>query len=175
MDVLTMQDLWQKNVDGYLPILIEIYNPDIKWSEEEISAYGQSNGYLRLISDQNRVVYRNKTWLPCNFSYTLPESDGSKIGNSSITISALDARVRRLLKSIRITSDISIIAVFSKASKDNGKYVYRFAELNSLTMKMDSASKSNTSASFNLIFDNALSQNIPYDKATQDRTPAVND
>lgn len=174
LDVITIKDLWDKDTDGYLPVLIEIYNPDITWTDEEIKVYGQSNGYLRLISDVSRVIYKNKTWLPCSFDITLPEKDGKKFGNASISISALDARVRRILRIMKVRCEFKIIAVFNKVKKeDSEKYIYKFAEVQSYTLYMTTASMNKSTATFSLTFDKAVQQNIPYDVATQDRVPSI--
>lgn len=38
---------------------------------------------------------------------------------------------------------------------------------------MNSAGSNKTIATFNMVFDNILAQNIPYDIATQDRVPST--
>ena len=78
VDVVTMQELWKQDIDGYLPILMEIYNPDISWTQEEQEAYGQDNSYLRLIADESKVIYKGKTYLPCAFDFAPSEIDGKK-------------------------------------------------------------------------------------------------
>lgn len=174
IDVMTMQELWNKDTDGYLPILLEIYNPDIAWSEEEKEVYGQENCYLRVIADENKVKYKGYTWLPCAFDYTPPESDGKKIGVASISISALDSRVRKLLRTIRLPSKAKVVAMFAKQTKeDNGHFIYKFKELNTMSFDMNNATSDKAKATFNLVFSNVLSQNVPYDIATQDRTPSA--
>lgn len=176
INVVTLKELWNQNTDGYLPVLMEIYNPDIAWTAEEKEIYKQDNGYLRIIADQSKVVYKGKTWLPCSFDFTAPESDGKKIGSASITISALDARVRKLLRTIKLTSELKLIASFNKVEKNtSGQFVYKFYELNSMTLQMKAATSNKSTATFSLVFSDALSQNVPYDIATQDRTPAVYD
>lgn len=175
LDVLTLTELWKQDVDGYLPILMEIYNPDIVWSAEEIAAYEQEACYLRLIADESKVIYKNKTYLPCAFEFTSPEIDGKKVGSASISITALDSRVRKLLRTIQIPSDVKIVCMFAKIQKDGntGKYVYKFTELNSTPFKMSTASSNKTTATFNLAFSKNLAQSIPYDVATPDRVPAT--
>lgn len=170
IDVVTMKDLWKSEVDGFLPVLVEIYNPDIAWDSAE---YGQDNGYLRLISDDNKVVYKNHIWLPCNMEYAEPETDGSKIGSASITISSIDARVKKLLRTINVSCELKVVAMFTKKEKENGGFIYKFAELNSKEFTMSTASSSSTTATFTLEFDTSLSQNVPYESASQDRCPAV--
>lgn len=171
INLLTAQELFSQDTDGYLPVLLEVHNPDIKWE----NGYEQENGYLRLISDVNKVKYKGKTWLPCAFDYTPPEKDGAKIGNASITISAIDARVRILLRTIRLKSEISIVAVFAKVKRDeiSENISYKFVPLENVKFSMKSATSNSSSATFTLEVDSSLKQSIPYDIATQDRCPAV--
>lgn len=176
MDVLTKNDLWNENVDGYLPVLLEIYNPDIVWTEEEKKEYKQEDSYIRVISDYNKVRYNGKVWLPCNFAFAKPDKEGTKIGNGTITITALDSRVRKVLKAIKLTSELKVVAMFAKKylNDDETDFVYRFTRINSMPLQMNGASKTNVSATFNLVFNDSLGQNVPFEIATQDRTPAVN-
>lgn len=175
IDVVTMTDLWKEDVNGYLPVLIEIYNPDISWTQEERSTYGQDNSYIRLIADDSKVIYKNKTYLPCAFEYTPPEIDGKKVGAASISISALDSRVKKVLRSIRLPSEFNIVSMFAKVEKDGstGNYIYRFAQMNSKPFIMNSAGSNKTTATFNLVFNKTMNQNIPFDVATADRTPGT--
>ena len=175
IDVITMTELWQQDVDGYLPILLEIYNPDISWTQEEKAAYGQEDSYIRLIADESRVIYKSKTYLPCAFDFTAPEIDGKKVGVASISISALDSRVKRLLRTIKVPSSATVVSVFCKTEKDGGtgNFIDQFRELNSRPFKMSSASRNKTTATFNLSFGKDMTQNIPYDVATPDRVPAT--
>lgn len=117
IDFKTVNDLFKKDIDGYIPALMEIYNPDITWTEEAKSVYGQEDSYLRIISDENKVIYRGKTYLPCSMEYTEPDSDGTKIGNPQLSISSLDTRVRRVIRSIKIPSEVTIVATFVKTKK----------------------------------------------------------
>ena len=172
---VTMSELWKEDIDGYLPVLMEIYNPDIAWTQDEIDTYQQENSYLRLIADESRVIYKGNTYLPCAFDFTPPEIDGKKVGAAAISISALDSRVRVLLRSIKIPSEVRIVSLFAKTEKDNnsGKFIYQFAELQSTPFKMSSASSNKTTATFNLSFGKNMAQNIPFDVATPDRVPAT--
>lgn len=175
LDVVTMNDLWQKNVDGYLPVLMDIYNPDIVWTEEEKNIYNQEDSYIRLISDVNKVTYKNKTYLPCAFDYTPPEIDGKKVGGASLSITALDSRVKKLLRSIKLPSEVTIVSLFAKVNKSNstGQFIYKFVELNSKPFVMNSASSNKTTATFNLVFSKNMNRAVPFDVATIDRTPGT--
>jgi hypothetical protein len=173
LDVVTINDLWQKDVDGWLPILLRIYNPNIVWTEEEKQVYGQTDSYLNVIADENKVVYNGRTYLPCAFSYAPPEVDGKKVGSASISISALDSRVKKLLRTIRIPSEVTVVSMFAKVTRESGSPVYKFKEISSKPFMMSAASSNKTTATFNLTFRSNFNQNIPYDIATQDRFPGT--
>ena len=111
IQTIAMEEIWKSQSDGYLPVLLEIYNPDIVWNDESLK---QENGYLRLISDSNGCVYKGNYYLPSVFEFSMPEEDGKKIGNSTLTVSAIDSRVIKLLRSIEIMCEIIIIATFVK-------------------------------------------------------------
>lgn len=171
-----LRDLYDKQADITLPVMFEVYNPDITWSDEEKETYGQTPCYVRFINSDIKVKYKGNTYLPCVFEYQMPESDGSKIGNASITISALDGRVRRLLRSIKLPSTFKIIATYAKIKKDDDTgnfYYYAFQELNSISCKMLTASSNKSTASFNLYFDRSLSVNVPTVVATKDKVPST--
>lgn len=174
IDVVTVKDFWDSNVDGYLPILLEVYNPDITWADKEKKFYGQEDSYIRFIADEIKVIYKGKTYLPCSFEYTPPESDGSKIGSASVTISALDTRVRQVMRLIKLPSKINVIALFGKQEKNAGSgFIYKFVEVNTMSYTMTTASANSTTAMFNFDFDRSLMQQVPYDMAVQERVPAT--
>lgn len=175
IDVITMDDLWKENINGYFPFLLEIYNPDIVWDDVNKNTYGQKDCYLRLICDETSVVYKGERYLPCAFSFAMPETDGTKIGNASISISALDYRVRKLLNSIRIPSEVKVVAMFAKANKENEEdgFIFKFKELESYTFRMEMAECNRTVAKFTLLAQQRLDGDTPYDVATPDRVPAT--
>lgn len=172
IDVVTMSELWKSDRDSFLPVLMEVYNPDIKWESKE---YEQDDCYLRLTANDSKLIYKGKTWLPCAFNFSPPETDGQKIGAASVTISALDARVKFLLRTIRVSCTAKIVAMFAKIEKDNnsGKFQYKFIPLDSMEFKMNQATVSNTTATFSLTYKSPLQQNVPYDVATTDRVPGA--
>ena len=184
IDVITQEDLWKQNIDGYFPFLLEVYNPDIKWTEEEKAAYGQDNCYLRLICDECRVVYDGRTYLPCAFNFSMPETDGQKIGSASLSISALDYRIRLILSMISVPCEVAVVAMFAKTKKakvvdgdevpdENGKFIFSYRKMESFTFRMETAESNATTAKFNLVPRNSLQGDVPYDIATPDRVPAT--
>lgn len=171
-----LRDLYAKQTDMALPVMFEVYNPDISWTDEEKEVYGQTNSYIRFINSDMKVKYQGNTYLPCVFEYQMPDSDGSKIGNASVTISALDGRVRRLLRSIRLPSTFKVVATYAKIKKDDNTgnfYYYAFQEINSISYQMLSASSNKTTASFELYFDRSLAINVPTIVATKDKVPST--
>lgn len=175
LNVATMTDLWKQNIDGYLPVLMDIYNPDIVWTQKEKNAYAQEDSYIHLIADTNKVIYKGKTYLPCSFDYTPPELDGKKVGGASISITALDSRVKKLLRSISLPSEVNIVSLFCKIQKEgsSGAVIYKYIEMNSKPFVMKSASSTKTTATFTLAFSKDMTRAIPFDVATIDRTPST--
>lgn len=170
IEVAALEELWKQNTNGHLPVLLEIFNPDLKWND---NSYEQENMYLRVIDDSNPVVYKGKRYLPCCFSYTPPEEDGKTIGQSSISISALDSRIVQMLRSIELPCEVTVMAMFAKRQNENGNTTYKFIPLDNLKTKMLSASYNATTAQFNLTFKDVLKLNVPRDVATKDLLPSV--
>lgn len=160
------EELWKSHVDGWFPVLAEIYNPDLKWQD---SSLGQDNMYLRVISDSNAVVYRGKKYLPCRFTYTPPEKNGKQVGQASITISALDSRIVQMLRSVEIQCEITVVAGFVKSGS-----VYRFIPLDTFRGTVSSASYNRTTAQLDLTYKDVLTLNVPKDIMTKDMLPSVN-
>lgn len=174
LNVVTTNDLTKENIEGYFPVLLKIENPDIYWTEEERRVYKQNNGKICLICDENTVIYKGETYLPCSFTAQLPENDGSKIGAAVISITALDVRVKKLLRSIKKESEIEFIAMFCKCEKKESEgFLFKYVPLKMAKFTMTTANLSNGTASFRLTFDKALSQIVPYFVATQDRVPGT--
>lgn len=178
LNVVTIQDLWKTNVDGSFPVLVEIYNPDIYWGKvtdtsKNETDYEQENGYLRITSSDVKLIYGGHTFFPCAMQFSSPEVDGTKIGSANITISAIDSRVKMILRVLQIPSVFRIVSTFLKTEKEDGGYIYKFVKLNVRDFNMESASSNESTVTFTLTFNSALQQNIPYDTATADRVPAA--
>ena len=166
IQTVALEEIWKKNANGYLPLLLEIYNPDLVWNDNSLD---QENMYLRVIANTNAVTYQGKRYIPARFEFTMPEEDGKTIGNASLTISAIDSRVVQMLRSIEVASEVTIVAAFAI----NGTTV-QFCPLETLKLKMNGVSYNRTTAQFNLVFKDVLKLNVPRDIATKDRTPSVN-
>lgn len=170
IQTIALEELWKQNTDGHLPVLLEIFNPDIKWGNDELE---QENMYLRVIDDSNPVVYRGKKYIPARFNFTPPEENGKTIGNASIELSAIDSRVVQMLRSIELQCDVTVMAMFAKKVTSSG-VTYRFLPLDNLKTKMNSATYNRTTAQLNLVFKDVLKLNVPRDKATKNQLPSVN-
>jgi hypothetical protein len=162
---VALEEIWKQNSDGYMPVLLEIYNPDIKWNDKSLA---QEDMYLRVIDDSNPVVYKGKKYLSCRFEYTPPEEDGKKLGQASINISAIDSRVTQMLRSIELQCEVKVVAAFAK----NGN-VYKFLPIDYLTAKMPTATYDRITATLSLINKDVLSLNVPRDIATKNTLPSV--
>lgn len=171
IQTVAMEEIWKQNSDGHLPILLEVFNPDIKWNDSSLE---QDNMYLRLINDSNPVVYKEKKYIPAVFDFTPPEENGKNIGQASIVLSAIDSRVVQLLRSIDLQCKVTVVAMFAKKEEQNNKIIYKFLPLDNLTTQMPSASYNKLTAQLNLIFKDVLKLNVPRDKATQNQLPSVN-
>lgn len=166
IELSTVQELWKSSTDGFLPIMIEIFNPDLKWEEGS----GMDNMYLRLINDSSCVIYHEKKYYPCKFTFTPPEENGKKIGDANLVISGIDARITSAVESIEVPCEANITAFFAK--KGN---TYVFRPLDSIKMSMDLANCSPTTITFTLSFKELLSINAPVDVATGNKFFSIND
>jgi len=171
IQTIALEELWNQNTDGHLPVLLEIFNPDIKWGDDEQE---QENMYLRVIDDSNPVVYKGKKYIPARFDFTPPEETGKTIGNASITLSAIDSRVVQMLRSIELQCQVTVMAMFAKKVTESGSTTYMFYPLDHLRTKMNSASYNRVTAQMNLVFKDVLKLNVPRDKATKNQLPSVN-
>ena len=171
IQIVAMEELWKQNTDGHIPVLLEIFNPDIKWNDGSLE---QDNMYLRVIDDSNPVVYKTKKYLPAKFEFTPPEENGKTVGQASITISAIDSRVVQMLRSIELQCKVSVIAMFAKRVSQQGNVTYQFLPIDNLKSKLPSASYNKVTAQLNLVYKDVLKLNVPRDKATKDQLASVN-
>lgn len=166
IQTVALEEIWQKNIDGFMPVLLEIYNPDLKWAD---GSTGQDNMYLRVINDSNAVKYRGKQYIPCAFTYTPPEKTGKSIGQAEISISAIDSRVMQMLRSVEVPCEVTVVAGFVK-----NESTYKFIPLDRLKATVGSASYDRTTARLSLTYKDVLTLNVPKDTVTKDMLPAVN-
>lgn len=165
IQTVALEEIYKQNVDGNFPVLLEIYNPDIKWGDDELE---QENMYLRIINDTNPVVYKGKHYLPSQFVFTPPTEDGKTVGESSITMSAIDSRIVQMLRSIEIPCKITITAAFAK--KDS---TYMFYPFDNFKATIPSANYDRTQTNFTLTWKNVMNLQVPRNKATKDQLPSI--
>lgn len=174
INLIPLEEIWKQDTDGHLPVLLEIFNPDLKWEDGSLE---QENMYMRVINDSNGVVYKGKKYVPAAFSFVPPEEDGSKIGQATITLSAIDSRVVQMLRSVELQSEVTVVAAFAKKTvvQENGKEktTFMFYPLDSLKAKMTSANYNRTTAQLTLVYKDVLKLNVPRDVATKDQLPSV--
>lgn len=169
-----LKELCKQNIDGLLPVLLEIYNEDLVWGD---NSYEQENCYLRLVNDTQAVKYGGKKYLPCRFDMTMPEEDGKTLKPISLTVSSIDSRMIQLLRSTSLKSEVAIKACFAKEKTvvEGGKEKVRFAfyPLFNYKFKVKDANCTRITATLNLEVEDVLSLQASRDKATQDKFPSL--
>lgn len=168
---VAMSEIWRQNVDGYLPVLFDIYNPDLTWAD---GTDEQDDMHLRLINDSSSVTYQGKRYIPCAFDFQPPEEDGSKMGDATITVSGIDDRIVQLLRGCRLVSEVTIVAAFMK-EQDGEDEFFTFIPLSNYTFKMSGATYTRTAVTLSLTNDDIFSLNTPRDLAIKDMLPSVNE
>lgn len=162
----TLAELFDRASDGNIPVLVDIQHEGIIWADDEPE---QENGHLRLVNNNAKVKYNGKTYYPAYFSFRLPSEDGQKVGNTSVTISAIDQRVIELIRSIGSMPRCVFEAFYSRI---NGTQI-AFSRLYHYEFLMDSVVWDGVTAKWNLVFDPAMQLNVPRDLATVNRCPSV--
>ena len=159
-----IKEILKSNINGSIPILVDVKNDKIKWSSTETQ---QENRHFRLVSDVKGVNYKGVYYAPAAIGYTPPTEDGSTISGASIKISCLDKRAVELIRSIKEPLEIEVIAMFSK----QGDEVY-FRELTNHVSWITSATWNRLVATFPLTFDRTMDLQVPRDTANLTRLPS---
>lgn len=167
IQTVAMEEIYKSNSDGYTPLLLEIYNPDIKWNDNSLE---QEDKYLRVVADSNNVKFKGHRYLASKFEFKPPEQDGTKAESAQITISSLDTRVVQMLRTIELVCEVNVVAAFAKNGSE-----YKFYPLEEYSMQMKSSTYSRTTATLVLSPDETWSLNVPRDTATKDRFPSCNE
>lgn len=172
IEYTTLEELFNTDTDGSFPLLMDIEHESINWegttSEIDVTDLEQDNCHLRLINAPYAVKYQGKKYLPAYFAFTPPSVDGKTIGSTSVTISAIDQRVIKIIRAIDNKPKATFVALFSK--KDS---VITFSKLYRYIFEMNAVSWDGVSAKWNLVFDPAMQLQVPRDKGTNLRCPAV--
>lgn len=168
---ITIKELFDESSSGLLPVMADIEHDHIVWNDNSAE---QENGHLRLINDGAAVKYKGKKYMPSVFQFTMPTEDGKKIGNTTITVSAIDQRIIEIIRSINNNPPtLTITAVFGKRNVD-GRVGYEFHELNEYKFTMNNCRWTETTAQWDLVFDTTMQINVPIDMGTKFRNPAIN-
>ena len=165
----TLEELFSQDTDGHIPILLDIEHEDVCCDER--SNGEQEDGHLRLINNSVPGRYEGKKYIPCYFSFEVPSEDGQKVGDTSITISAIDQRIIEIIRSIKSKPTATVIAAFAKINDTK----IMFSKLYHYRFEMSNANWDGITAKWNLTFDPMMKQNVPVDKATAQRCPAAYD
>ena len=166
IDSITIKELFEENQSATLPILLDIQHDLIRWEDESL---GQEQGHLRLINSNVAVKFGGWKYMPAFFQFTQPQEESNKIGQTSITISALDRRIIRIIRSITTAPKAVIDALYAKISENE----FAFSRRCRYEFAMSSVSWDSTTAKWTLIFDKTMQNNIPRDLATAPRVPAI--
>ena len=175
-DSITVDELFSTHTSGSFPVLIDIQSDDIVWADNDGETVGdQENGHLRLINANYSVMYKGDNdkahrYMPCSFTFSMPEENGKKVGSTSISISAIDQRIIEVIRLVE-NKPIAVIEAFF-AKKDN---TITFAKLYKYVFEMSGVTWDGVTAKWNLTFDPAMQLNVPRDLATKSRCPAVVD
>lgn len=171
---IALEELFKQNSDSYLPLLVEIYNPDLAWNDNSTE---QEDLYLRIINDVSKVRYDGKLYLPCRFEFDPPEENGKTLGTATLTITSLDSRIPQLLGECEIPCEITIKAAFSKVEytdeNDVSSAKFVFIPLNKWKFKANVATCDSTKAVLSLSNDDFMTTNLPRDLAMQNQFPSV--
>jgi len=169
-----LSELCKQRVNGYLPVLLEIYNEELVWGD---NSYEQENMYLRVVNDSQAVKYQGKKYIPCAFEMTMPEEDGKTLKPISLTVSAIDSRMIQLLRMTALKSEVTIKSCFMKETEETEggktKTKYKFYPLANYKMKVKGANCTRVSATLTLEVEDILSLQASRDKATKDKFPAL--
>lgn len=170
IDTTTIEELYKENKSGHIPVLLDIISDEIIWDD---NYKNQENGHMRLINSDTAVMYNGNKYLPAYFSCSLPQEDGKKIGNASITISAIDQRIIQIIRSITQQPKCVIESVYAKMKTEDDHTVFVFKKLNKYEFAMSSVSWNESTADWTLVFDPAMQINVPKDKGSIMRNPAI--
>lgn len=166
IETATLEELFSSNTSGTFPVLVDVRHDALKWDDD---TYEQEDGHLRLINDQTAVRFGGKKYLPSYFSFTMPQEDGTKIGQTSITISAVDQRIIELIRSIKTRPILVIEALFAKPSENT----FAFSRIYHYEFEAKSVNWDDTTAKWDLVFDPTGQMNIPKDLGTMTRCPGI--
>lgn len=168
---VTLKELFNEDTSGVFPLLADIQHDNIIWHDDSME---QEDGHFRIINDNAAVKYKGQRFIPCNFSFTFPSEDGKKIGNTTITVSAIDQRIIEIVRSINNIPPVLVIKSVYVRRTIEDKIAYEFHDLAEYRFKMNNCRWSESTAQWDLVFDSSMQINVPIDMGTEFRNPAIN-
>lgn len=163
----------------YLPVLLDISHPMITWPDSvKAGDTGQQDGHLRLINDVRGVKYKGESsvahyYAPCSFSVKMPKDDGKTKSNATVTIASVDGRVIEVIREVPENVKCRIVALWAKIKNDDGTVRYMFSKLYGREFEMAGVTGNGVSVQWTLDPDGILSLNVPRDKGSLFRFPAI--
>lgn len=135
------------NTEALTPYLVEIHNDDL--------------GTFRYANIDGNVTYEGNTYAPAYFQIDPPEKTESGIGNAKITISAVDQKWIKRIRSTRKRSSMRLISVV--IYEDGGNIEVEAVE--EMSFKLTAAEWNEISISWEMEFDDVMQINVACDVA----------
>ena len=133
MDGTLLAKLFKKNMEGWIPILIQISHPDITT--------------LYLTDNNEALTYGGHTYSPAYFTIDIPEQAEDADGTASFVIGCVDRQIINIIRTVDYLN-IAFVAKYYDGAN--------FSNLDGYTMKLKSISWDAVSANGDLYWDNVL-------------------
>jgi len=151
-----LQQMYRLRTNAQFPALIEITHADIP------------GGVIRLVNSDENMTYLGYVYLASCFKYTPPKYNDKKMGDGSITISAIDSEIILVIRNLFGRAKAVVTASFYY---DNGAILFEPIE----EWKFDLASVSwdGSAATWQMKYDTRMDIVTPCDKMTAQKCPGV--
>jgi len=130
----------------------------------KISCHGYIDMYFA--NSSKDIEFNNITYKASTFSIQPPARDGSKIGNATLTISAIDQYWIHRIREIKTPAELRFIAVIVH---DGGNESVELLEDNIFTLR--AAQWNEISITWEMVFDENMAIIVPADKCNAMTTP----
>lgn len=177
ISTVVLDSLEQRDDSIFLPVLLDITHPEIVWEGTQ-GDYTQQDGHLRLVNDVRGVRYKGDDsephyYAPCNFTIKLPKEDGKNKSSASASISTVDGRVIEVIRSVSEDLECQVVALYAKIKNENNAVQYVFSKMYGKKFQMGGVTWTATSAEWELDPDKIMDLNMPRDKGSIFRFPAI--
>jgi hypothetical protein len=137
----------QRITDANFPYLIKITHPEY--------------APMLYVNAPQDVRYADENYTAASFSIQPPDRDGSKIGDATLTISAVDQVWPEKIRGTQVPARIQFIAVI--LYEENGSFAgIEALEENSFTLR--GATWNETTVTWRMVFDENMSIMVPAEK-----------